>query len=255
MPKNIGELIKEALERMGYTQVQLARELGVTPPTVNNWISGRTYPSGVNRTELERVLGPLRPQSEVAQWLRRERDGARLTQNDLALKAKVAPVTISNIERGETTPQDGTIAKLANALGVSAPDDGESDCQGDNTPIIEVSDQNNPLNMIEDMEDFPPHDEERIKQILDNVGGIYVLLDQNGNAVYVGQSSNIAQRITARNGHSEQKWYNRRTIISAKYIRIENDVIRRKIETILIKLLRPQINKQHSEPDKRSYRK
>ena len=87
---------------------------------------GRTYPSNVRITELERVLGPLRPQSEVAQWLRRERDRAGLTQGELANRAKVSPVTISNTERGDTAPQRGTIAKLANALGVPAPGDGES---------------------------------------------------------------------------------------------------------------------------------
>lgn len=242
---DIGKLIAEALERMGYTQAQLARELGVAPPTVNNWISGRTYPSDARIAELERILGPLRPQS-IAQWLRRERDGAGLTQRELANRAKVSFVTISNTERGETAPQRGTIAKLANALGVSAPGDGESDCEGDNAPMVEANDQNQPVDMIGDMEDFLPHDENEIRRILNDVGGIYALLDRNGNSVYVGQSNNIAQRINGRNGHSEKKWYNRRTITSAKYIRIENDSIRRKIEAVLIQLLRPQINQQHN---------
>ena len=124
MPRNIGRLIAEALERLGYNQAQLARELGVTPATVGNWI--RNGPPDARITELERVLGPLRPQSEVAQWLRRERDRAGLTQGELANRAKVSPVTISNTERGDTAPQRGTIAKLANALGVPAPGDGES---------------------------------------------------------------------------------------------------------------------------------
>ena len=124
MPRNIGRLIAEALERLGYTQAQLAKELGVTPATVGNWI--RNGPPDARITELERVLGPLRPQSEEAQWLRRERDRASLTQGELANKAKVSPITISNTERGDTAPQRGTIAKLANALGVPAPGDGES---------------------------------------------------------------------------------------------------------------------------------
>ena len=194
MPKNIGELIEEALERMGYTQAELARLLGVSPAAVNNWVSGRTYPSDVRIAELERVLGPLRPQSEVAQWLRGERDRAGLTQRELADRAKVSFVTISNTERGETAPQRGTIAKLANALGVSAPGDGESDCEDDNTPMIEASDENRPVDMIGDMEDFLPHDENEIRGILNDVGGIYVLLNQNENAVYVGQSHNIAHK-------------------------------------------------------------
>lgn len=179
MPKNIGKLIAEVLERMKYTQAQLARELGVTPPTVNNWISGRTYPSDARIAELERILGPLRPQS-VAQWLRRERDGAGLTQRELADRAGLSVLTISNTERGETAPQRGTIAKLTNALGVSAPGDGESDCEGDNTPMIEASDENRPVDMIGDMEDFLPHDENDRRRILGGMGGVYVLRDQNG---------------------------------------------------------------------------
>lgn len=243
--KLVGKLIAEALKRLGYTQAQLARELDVTPATVGNWI--RNGPPDARITELERILGPLRPQSEIAQWLRRERNRANLTQKDLGYKAKVSSITISKIETGDTTaPHRGTIAKLSNALGVPAPGDGEGDCEGDDTPMIESSGKNQPVDIIEDMGDFLPHDENEIKGILNDIGGIYVLLDQNGNAVYVGQSNNIAQRINARDGHSEKKWYNKRTITSAKYIRIENDAIRRKIEAVLIQLLRPQINKQHN---------
>lgn len=242
MPRNIGRLIAEALERLGYTQAQLAKKLGVTPATVGNWI--RNGPPDARITELERVLGPLRPQSEEAQWLRRERDRASLTQGELANRARVSPITISNTERGDTAPQRGTIAKLANALGVPAPGDGESDCEGDNTSMVEPSGENQPVDMIGDMEDFLPHDENDRRRILDGVGGVYVLLDRNGNAVYVGQSQNdIGGRIR---DHSSRNWYNKRTITSAKYIRIESDVICGKIETILIHLLRPQINKQHN---------
>ena len=238
---DIGQLIAEALERMGYTQAQFARELGVAPATVGNWI--RNGPPDARIMELERVLGPLRPQSEVAQWLRRERDKADLTQDELARRAEVTPVTISNIERGVTAPQRGTIAKLANALDVSAPGDGESDCEGDNTPMIEVSDENRPVDMIGDMEDFLPHNENDRRSILDGMRGVYVLRDQDGNAVYVGQSRDIGRRIE---DHSSRNWYNKRTITSAKYIRIENDAIRIKIEAILIHLLCPQINRQHN---------
>ena len=243
---NIGKLIAEALERMGYTQAQLARELDVTPATVGIWI--RNGPPDARITELERIFGPLRPQSEIAQWLRRERNRANLTQKDLGYKAKVSSITISKIETGDTTAlHRGTIANLSNALGVPAPGDGEGDYEGDDTPIIESSGKHHPVDTIGDMEDFLPHDENEIRRILNGIGGIYVLLDQNGNAVYVGQSNNIAKRITSRNnGHPGQKWYNERTITSAKYIRIENDAMRRKIEAVLIQLLRPQISKQHN---------
>ena len=227
MPRNIGKLIAEALKRMGYAQAQLARELDVTPATVSNWISGRTYPSDARITELERVLGPLRPQSEVTQWLRRERDRADLTQGELANRAKVSSLTISNTERGDTTPQRGTIAKLANALDVRAPGDGESDREGDNTTMVEASGKNQPVDVIGDMEEFDPHGENDKRRILDGVRGVYVLRDQNGDAVYVGQPEDIGKRT---NEHSEKHWYNRKMVTSAKYIRIENDAMRKKTE-------------------------
>ena len=104
MPRNIGKLIAEALERMEYTQAQLARELGVTPATVGNWI--RNGPPDARITELERILGPLRPQSEIAQWLRREKNRAGLTQGglermgytqaQLARELGVAPATVGS---------------------------------------------------------------------------------------------------------------------------------------------------------------
>ena len=244
MPRNIGKLIAEALKRMEYTQAQLARELDVTPATVSNWISGRTYPSGARITELERVLGPLRPQSEVAQWLRRERDRADLTQGELANRAKVSSLTISNTERGDTTPQRGTIAKLTNALGVRAPGDGENDCEGDNTPMVAASGKNQPVDVIGDMEDFLPHDQDERRRLLDGVMGVYVLTDKNENAVYVGMSGNdIGKRIR---DHATRQWYNTQTIRYGKYIRVDNADICSRIESILIRLLRPQINKQHN---------
>lgn len=238
---DIGRLIAEALERREYTRAQLARELGVTAMTVGNWI--RNGPPDARITELERILGPLRPQS-VAQWLRRERDGADLTQGELANKARVSSVTISNIERGDTAPQRGTIAKLADALGVPAPSDGEGDSEGDNAPMTEVNDEDQSEDTIGDMEDFLPHNQGERKSLLDSVSGVYVLMDRNGNVVYVGMSRNdIGQRIR---DHATRQWYNTQTIESGKYIRIDNPDICSRIESILIRLLRPQINKQHN---------
>ena len=238
---DIGRLIAEALERREYTRAQLARELGVTAMTVGNWI--RNGPPDARITELERILGPLRPQS-VAQWLRRERDRAELTQRELANRAKVSFVTISNTERGDTAPQRGTIAKLAKALGVPAPANGESDCEGDNMPMIEANDENRPVDMIGDMEDFHPHDQGDRKRLLDGVRGVYVLMDKNKNVVYVGMSKNdIGQRIT---DHATRQWYNTQTIKSGKYIRVNNTDVCSRVEFILIRLLRPQINTQHN---------
>lgn len=240
MPKNIGNLIEGAMEKGGYTQSQLARELGVVPATVNNWIRRNTLPEA-RIAELERVLGPLLSQQN-AQWLREKRDEAGLTQKELADKANVSVLTISNIERGETNPQKGTIAKLERALGKSAPDDGE----GDHTEgVIDASDDGDSdhAEIVSEMEDFLPHDGDDRRRLLDGVRGVYVLMDQNCNAVYVGMSGDIRRRV---DDHSTRQWYNENTITYAKYIKIDDVGTCNKIESILIQLLRPQINKQRN---------
>ena len=241
MPKNIGNLIEGAMKKGGYTQSQLARELGVVPATVNNWIRRNTLPEA-RIAELERVLGPLLSQQN-AQWLREERDEAGLTQKELADKANVSVLTISNIERGETNPQKGTIAKLERALGKSAPNDGE----GDHTEgVIDAPDDgdNDHAEIVSDMEDFLPHDRDDRRRLLNGVKGVYVLMDRNRNAVYVGKSDrNIRERIE---DHSTRRWYNEDTITSAKYIKCDDVRTCDKIESILIQLLHPQINRQQN---------
>jgi transcriptional regulator with XRE-family HTH domain len=52
--------------------------------------------------------------------LRRLRDGAGLSQEDLMMLAGVHRTQISSYERGETEPQAEVLARLSRALGVSA---------------------------------------------------------------------------------------------------------------------------------------
>ena len=242
---NIGERIREALKEKGYTQKELARLLKVEPPTVSNWIRNNHVPE--KRIEkLEELLGPLRTIG-VGQRLRELREEAGLSKSDLGEKANLSFAAIDKIERGETTnPQEGTITKLNKVLPDFRPDDGKSDheedCHDGNDG--NGNDGNQTAEIVGDLEEFIPNDENDRKRLLDRKRGVYVLLDRNGNAVYVGKSDrSIGDRVR---DHSSRKWYNDDTIRSAKYIIIDDKNICGKIESILIQLLRPQINKQHN---------
>ncbi len=49
--------IRELLEQQGWTQLQLAIKLGVTPVTVYNWERGKTEPKVGQFRSLARVFG------------------------------------------------------------------------------------------------------------------------------------------------------------------------------------------------------
>jgi transcriptional regulator with XRE-family HTH domain len=60
------------------------------------------------------------PEEQFAVNLRRYREAARLSQEQLAEKTGLHPTEISRLERAVREPRLGTIARLAHALGVSA---------------------------------------------------------------------------------------------------------------------------------------
>ena len=51
------ETIKELRERKGWTQLQLANEVGVTPSTIYNWERGRFVPRVGQLRDLAKALG------------------------------------------------------------------------------------------------------------------------------------------------------------------------------------------------------
>lgn len=51
--------------------------------------------------------------------LKEVREFLGLTQSELAMRAKLTPAAISQLEAGEREPQLGTLVRLADALGVS----------------------------------------------------------------------------------------------------------------------------------------
>lgn len=55
--KKTGKKIKENMKLAGYSQVQLARTLGVSDVNVSHWILGRCYPTLDTFVKLADLLG------------------------------------------------------------------------------------------------------------------------------------------------------------------------------------------------------
>jgi transcriptional regulator with XRE-family HTH domain len=51
------ETIRQARERRGWTQLQVAIQLGVTPVTIYNWERGKSEPRVSQFRQLSRLLG------------------------------------------------------------------------------------------------------------------------------------------------------------------------------------------------------
>ena len=60
----VNAVIAEAVKRPGWTQVRLAKALGVRPQTVNKWVSGENTPPHERWDEIETALG-LTPRTFV----------------------------------------------------------------------------------------------------------------------------------------------------------------------------------------------
>lgn len=56
-PRPLTNVIIESRAKLGYTQFQLARVLGVDQSTVSNWETGRRIPGGLEMLALQRLLG------------------------------------------------------------------------------------------------------------------------------------------------------------------------------------------------------
>jgi transcriptional regulator with XRE-family HTH domain len=50
-----GEEIKALRTKLGWTQLDLAKHIGTSLPSINNWESGRSNPLPVYRKKLERL--------------------------------------------------------------------------------------------------------------------------------------------------------------------------------------------------------
>jgi transcriptional regulator with XRE-family HTH domain len=185
----------------------------------------------------------------LREWLTTQRARAGLTQADLATRAKVTSVTISHIETGATrNPQPAVWQRIVEALrSVSAPQPQESaktTAEAAAKAAKEAADaasQESKIEGIGELVDFEPHDEED----LPDEPGVYIFYDVTERPTYIGESGNIRNRI--RGKHDEKFWYRPPIVQTAAYIKIDKQEERRKIEKLLITVLRSHalINKAH----------
>ncbi len=67
-----------------------------------------------------RRMARVTPEERFAANLRRHREAAKLTQEQLSARAGLHPTEISRLERAVREPRLGTIARLARGLGIGA---------------------------------------------------------------------------------------------------------------------------------------
>lgn len=123
--------IKMLRSRLGLTQVELARRLGVSPAAVTTWEAGRTTPTPHNRQALaamrdlkpqepEEARGPARlrarqraPKAAISpDAIRALRKRLNMSQKQFADTVGVSLNTVSNWETGHTAPRYKSLAKL-----------------------------------------------------------------------------------------------------------------------------------------------
>ncbi len=239
-----GERIRRFRDQIDWTQADLAKKLGVSQMMVSNWETGkaRIYPD--ERNKIFSLLGIGEPTQEdedemqavddgpspFGVWLNKTRLGRKLSVPALAAKAEVSAQAIYNIEAGRiTNPRNETVKKLEIALGEDVPAETKKETEEEAT-----------VKGVGQFFEFDPHSENDWP----DVPGIYVLYDISERPIYVGQGSSIKGRIK---DHEEKFWFKAPIVSTAAYIRVDDDDLRVKVETILIRFLKRNavINKQH----------
>lgn len=228
----------------GLSQGEVAERLQVSQATVSNWELGKTEPSRRQIEELESFLGPLSAEdissssattpSEVSPfgvWLNATRVRKGLTVPELAQRAGVSIMTVYNLESGRiNNPQERTKEALTRAL--------DSDISREAAQATEEAAN---IEGLGSLVDFDPYDEASLPA----VAGVYMFYDISDRPIYVGQSSNIRQRI--RNDHVDKFWFKRPIVELGAYVEIKEQKLRGQIEKILIRFLKSNalINIRH----------
>ena len=238
------ERVKTARQQNGLTQTQLAKRMGVSQARISNWEAGKAPLAQEWISKLEAILGPglakqsmqttIGGSSMVASWLSRAREQAGLTPAELAKKAGLSIPTIYNIEsRRAEFPRNKTIRLLERALGTRFDPEAARE-------LREASE----IEGLGDFEDFNPHEQ---KDWPDKPG-VYVFYDISDRPVYVGQSKSMASRMRS---HQDRFWFKRPIVETGSYIPIEDERLRKQVETILVKFLKSNavLNQQQVERD------
>jgi transcriptional regulator with XRE-family HTH domain len=246
-----GERIRRKRVQMAWTQADLAKRLNVSQMTVSNWETEKVSLDPEGRDKIFKLLGIGIMQQEEAEvedsleqseqapspfgaWLNKIRIEKRISVPELSQLAVISGAAIYNIEAGRiTNPRVETVKKLEKALGVDVPSETSKESRSEAT-----------VKGVGEFFEFDPHN----KSDWPDGGGIYVLYDISERPIYVGQGSSIKRRIK---DHEEKFWFKEPIVMTAAYILVEDETLRKNVETILIRFLKKNavINRQNVERD------
>jgi transcriptional regulator with XRE-family HTH domain len=151
---------------------------------------------------------------------------------ELAETAGLSAPAIYNIESGRiSNPRAETIRKLERALGIALSVETKEEIREEAT-----------IKGLGEFVEFDPHNDGD----LPSEPGIYMLYDISERPIYVGQGSNIRNRIRS---DQEKFWFKRPIVETAAYVKIEGKNLREKVEKLLIRFMKSNavINKQNVE--------
>jgi DNA-binding transcriptional regulator YiaG len=108
--------IRAIRDEHGFTQKEFAKKLDVSPATVSNWEQGETNPQP-DTVEQIKTLDVEEGDTEdpfTGDDIKQLRDEKGFSQSELADKLGVSAGTVSNWERGESSPGPDTIERIQN---------------------------------------------------------------------------------------------------------------------------------------------
>jgi transcriptional regulator with XRE-family HTH domain len=246
---SFGEQIRRNRIKNAWSQAELGEKLGVSQAAISTWENGRVISDRDQQKRLREVLGfeqaqtahsgMPRPNADLGEeagpsafgsWLNRARLERGLSVGELSVKAEISVAAIYNIESGRIeNPRLETVRRLEGALGKELPAETKREIRDEAT-----------VEGVGEFFEFDPHN----KADWPDVPGVYVLYDVSERPIYVGQGSSIRRRIQ---DHEEKFWFKAPIVYQGAYIKIGEDALRKKIETILIRFLKRNavINKQN----------
>lgn len=224
MTVNYGERFRRFRRGYGYSQAELADLLGISQPLVSNYENGKVTPPNVILEKMEGLSSELsKDETKFGEWLRNQRNGRGLTQQELARMAGVSQIAISFIETGKTqSPQKSTIAAIEKALG-RLPE----------TIKSEIKKESKVSDLGEYLGPFPIGDWE--SNVEEDTPGIYVLYDSLKRPVRIGETGDIKRRLSE---YKRDAWFFRTpTVETFAFIIVKEEKFRRQLEDAMIKLV------------------
>lgn len=226
--------IRKLRVRAGLSQSELAHKVGVSQVLVSNWEKEKSVQNAEQDEKLKQILGlgvnedAGQDASPIAAWVNRSRISKDISVPELADRSGLTPPAIYRIEAGITRNlRASTRQKLEKVLGKMP--EGTAEEAAEDAAISGLG----------SLEDFDPHSEDERP----SAPGIYVLYDISERPIYVGEGGNVKKRIQ---DHEEKFWFKRPIVETASWIKVDDNVLRKQIEAILIKFLKSNavINKQ-----------